>query len=167
MANALSSRPREQRSGRDATRSGHDVERVAERLQLLGHPIRLRMLHLLGHAGELCVGDLCDILRLPQSTASRHLALLRAGGLVAVRQVGLWVYYRRAAVRDPLAECAERSLSALPGARQDVRRLEQLRREGGCCSPVVDPGIIFVPALVPRRRPRRYAPATASSRRKG
>jgi ArsR family transcriptional regulator len=167
MANALSSRPAERTSGRDATGSGHDVERVAERLQLLGHPIRLRMQHLLGRAGELCVGDLCDVLRLPQSTASRHLALLRQGGLVAVRQLGLWVYYRRAAVPDPLAECAERSLSALREAKQDLRRLEQLRREGGCCSPPVDPGIISGPALVPRRRPRRYAPVTASSRRKG
>lgn len=150
-----------------------DVAEVAERLQQLAHPIRLRLLLLLRQAGELCVGDLCAVLRLPQSTVSRHLALLREGEMVAVRQVGLWVFYRPPDSPDPLmpnlGDWLQQNLSGLPQAREDLRRLEQLRRQGGCCSPVVDPAIVPVPALVPRtraraRRPTRKARALASSR---
>lgn len=55
-------------------------------------PTRLRILHLLLD-GELCVGDLVKILKVPQPTASRHLAYLRRTGLVATRRNGLWNYY--------------------------------------------------------------------------
>jgi ArsR family transcriptional regulator len=134
----------------------NDVEWAAGVLQLVGHPIRLRLLNLLRHAGELCVGDLCEVLRLPQSTTSRHLALLREGGLVAVRQVGLWVYYRQTepadALHGALAEWAKAGLPGLREAQDDVRRLEQNRRRGGCCAPAVAPGVVSVPGLVPRSR---------------
>ena len=53
---------------------------------------RLRVLHLLTR-GELCVCDLMDTLKLPQSKISRHLAYLRRTGLVHVRKDGLWKYY--------------------------------------------------------------------------
>ena len=36
-------------------------------------PLRLRILHVL-RGGELCVCDLVDVLKVPQPTASRHLA---------------------------------------------------------------------------------------------
>ena len=52
---------------------------------------RLRILHLL-QQGELCVCDLVSILRVPQPTASRHLAYLRRAGLVRVRQEQSWKY---------------------------------------------------------------------------
>lgn len=135
---------------------GDDVEWAAGVFQLLGHPIRLRVLGLLRHAGELCVGDLCEVLRLPQSTASRHLALLREGGLVVARQVGLWVYYGRPEPADPLhaalAEWLGSTLARLPQAREDERRLEQIRRGGGCCTPALDRDVVSVAGLVPRRR---------------
>ena len=53
---------------------------------------RLRILHVLTR-GELCVCDLLDILELPQSKVSRHLAFLRKAGLVRDRREGLWKYY--------------------------------------------------------------------------
>ena len=56
---------------------------------------RLRILHLLAN-GELCVGDLVNILRVPQPTASRHLAYLRRAGLVVTRKDGLWNFYKLA-----------------------------------------------------------------------
>jgi DNA-binding transcriptional ArsR family regulator len=61
-------------------------------------PTRLRILHLL-RDGEYCVGDLVTILRVPQPTASRHLAYLRRTGLVTTRKNGLWNFGELAAPR--------------------------------------------------------------------
>ncbi len=55
---------------------------------------RLRMLLLLLNNGELCVCDLMESMQIPQSTASRHLALLRNAGLVDGERHGTWMYYR-------------------------------------------------------------------------
>lgn len=55
---------------------------------------RLRLLLLLLNNGELCVCDLIESLKIPQSTASRHLALLRNAGLVDGERRGTWMYYR-------------------------------------------------------------------------
>lgn len=55
---------------------------------------RLRILLLLLNNGELCVCDLMESLQIPQSTASRHLALLRSAGLVDGERRGTWMYYR-------------------------------------------------------------------------
>ena len=53
---------------------------------------RLRiMILLLG--GELCVCDLTAVLRLPQSTVSRHMARLKSAGMVRDRRAGKWVHY--------------------------------------------------------------------------
>lgn len=41
----------------------------------------------------ICVQDLTSILDVPQSTISRHLALLRQAGLVGHQQRGPWHYY--------------------------------------------------------------------------
>ena len=50
---------------------------------------RLRILNLLS-VRELCVCDLCDALEQIQPKVSRHLAVLRAAGLVRVRRRGRW-----------------------------------------------------------------------------
>ena len=41
----------------------------------------------------VCVQDLSSLLQLPQSTVSRHLAVLRQAGLVGHQQKGIWHYY--------------------------------------------------------------------------
>ena len=61
-------------------------------------PIRLRILNLL-QAGELCVCDLVDVLRLPQPTISRHLSYLRRASLVTARRERSWNYYALAQAR--------------------------------------------------------------------
>ena len=43
---------------------------------------------------EQCVCDLTEALQLSQPKISRHLALLRALGLLQDRRQGQWVYYR-------------------------------------------------------------------------
>ncbi|MDX8409937.1 MAG: metalloregulator ArsR/SmtB family transcription factor [Mariprofundales bacterium] len=62
----------------------------------LADPIRLRIVHLLTLRPELCVCHFTEILALPQSSISRHLATLRNSGIVLTRKEGLWVHYRLA-----------------------------------------------------------------------
>ena len=99
-------------------------------------PTRLRILNLL-HAGDLCVGDLVQVLGVPQPTASRHLAHLRGAGLVESRKEGLWVFYALAKSKSPfharLVDCLSCCFREVPQLQTDLRQAEQLRREGGCC----------------------------------
>ncbi len=67
----------------------------AELFRALGDPARLRLFRLLAdHEDELCVCHLTEALKLPQSTASRHLGILRHAGLVQTRRQGKWMHYR-------------------------------------------------------------------------
>ncbi|MHC4550246.1 MAG: ArsR/SmtB family transcription factor [Planctomycetota bacterium] len=97
---------------------------------------RLRILHLLC-GGELCVGDLVEILGVAQPTASRHLAYLRRAGLVAARRQGLWHHYRLTAPADPLhrrlVECVESCFEDVALMRADRVRADRVWKSGGCC----------------------------------
>jgi ArsR family transcriptional regulator, arsenate/arsenite/antimonite-responsive transcriptional repressor len=97
---------------------------------------RLRILHLL-QRGEMCVGDIHTILRLPQPRTSRHLAYLRKAGLVAVRKAGLWSYYSlalpQAAFHAKLVECLGCCFADVPEIRADEVRATKLKKNGGCC----------------------------------
>ena len=64
-------------------------------------PTRIRILNLLA-AGELCVCDIVDILRLPQPTVSRHLAYLRRTELVEATREARFAHYRLAEPADPV-----------------------------------------------------------------
>jgi ArsR family transcriptional regulator len=70
-----------------------DVRPLTRLFRALGDETRLRIVALLSH-GELCVCHLESALDLNQSTASRHLGILRAAGVVDCRREGTWVYYR-------------------------------------------------------------------------
>lgn len=61
---------------------------------VLSHPIRLRAAILIKQFKELCVCELIHALELQQPVVSRHLAQLKAAGLLESRKSGLWVYYR-------------------------------------------------------------------------
>ena len=61
---------------------------------LLADPTRLRCVVLLQREGELCVCELVRALDLSQPKVSRHLAVLREGGVVEDRRAGQWVHYR-------------------------------------------------------------------------
>lgn len=101
---------------------------------------RLRILHLLHGAGELCVCDLVRVLRVPQPRASRHLAYLRRAGLVAARKQGLWSYYQltpaRSALHAKLLECLACCSRDIPELARDSERLKRARCGGTseCCN---------------------------------
>jgi ArsR family transcriptional regulator, arsenate/arsenite/antimonite-responsive transcriptional repressor len=101
----------------------------------LGDPTRLRVVALLTH-GELCVCHIEAALGLPQPTVSRHLAVLRNGGVVATRREGTWVYYRLAPQLDAVVKGQLRALVSVFGGRADLRadvkRLLQSQGPGAC-----------------------------------
>ncbi len=99
----------------------------------LSDPIRLRILHLL-RAGELCVGDLVTVLKVPQPTASRHLAYLRRIGLISSRKKSYWTYYALAPAKTTLRRRLHECLDAdIEGRTRDARRLSAIKKQGGCC----------------------------------
>jgi len=59
----------------------------------LSDETRLNIVKLIAENKELCVCDLTEKLQLSQPKISRHLALLRASGLLQDRRQGQWVYY--------------------------------------------------------------------------
>lgn len=70
---------------------------IAERFRVLGDPLRLRLLHLLGEE-EMSVGALVEASGASQANVSKHLQILLRAGLVQRRKEGLQAFYR---VADP------------------------------------------------------------------
>jgi DNA-binding transcriptional ArsR family regulator len=85
------------------------LDDTAAALAALGHPVRFEMVRLLCRAGKagLGSGEIARLMRLPRSTTSTHLAVLREAGLVQTdsrRAAGRYGRYRRSAGRlDGLA----------------------------------------------------------------
>ena len=114
----------------------------------LADATRLRILGLL-LAGEVCVCDIHESLKIPQPKASRHLAYLRRAGLVETRREGLWIHYRLATPADPvLAVIVQAVGHALTHADAVRRDGERLQKRTGCCVPA--PGdVAQVPCCSP------------------
>ena len=66
----------------------------AELFAALAHETRLRCLMLLMQHQELCVCELTHAVGAAQPHVSRHLAQLRALGVISDRREGLWIHYR-------------------------------------------------------------------------
>ena len=83
------------------------------------------------------MGDLVKILKVPQPTASRHLAYLRRTGLVATRRNGLWNYYSLQSAKTEfhrsLLKCLRGCFEAVPEIAKDFSRAAAVKRSGGCC----------------------------------
>lgn len=90
-------------------------------------PTRIRILSLLA-AGELCVCDIVDILRLPQPAVSRHLAYLRRTGLVEVTRDAKFAHYRLAAadnaVHQNLVNCVRTCFRGITSLDNERRKAE-------------------------------------------
>ena len=114
--------------------------------QCLCDQTRLRILNLL-NGGELCVCQIQEILDEPQVKVSKHLAYLRAHGLVVARREANWMVYglparpsgELAANLACLQDCARED----PVFRADAARLRRLRGRIGldrprCCTTAND-----------------------------
>ena len=114
-----------------------NMDDISRMFRAFSDPIRLRTLHLL-LGGEMCVGDLVEVLQVPQPTASRHLGYLREAGLVRARRDGRWCFY---SLTEPasgfhrrLLDCLGSCFGEVPELNGDAERAGRLRATGGCCA---------------------------------
>jgi len=108
---------------------------LEELFKALADATRLRILRLL-MAGEVCVCDIHDTLKIPQAKASRHLAYLRRAGLVTTRREGLWVHYSLSTSADPIIATIEEATTHVLGHVESLQKdAERFEKRTGCCVP--------------------------------
>ena len=83
--------------------------------------------------GQLCVCQIAELLQLAPSTVSKHLSILRQGGLVESQKKGRWIYY---SIPNQPDDSVRKSLEWIRGALQkdsgiieDVKRLKIILKE--------------------------------------
>lgn len=62
-------------------------------LRALNHKLRQQILRLIADSGSISVTEIYVKLRLEQSVASQHLAILRKAGFVKTKRDGKFIYY--------------------------------------------------------------------------
>jgi DNA-binding transcriptional ArsR family regulator len=70
-----------------------DFEKDSEILKALGHPVRLKIVMGLMDKKECNVNTMVEKLKIPQSTASQHLGVLRSRGIISPRKKGVETCY--------------------------------------------------------------------------
>jgi len=105
---------------------------LAEFLKILADITRLRIINLLNYAPGLRVKDIVMVLGLPQSTVSRHLAMMRQSGWVEDRRVDTWVQYRLSRKVIPELRIAlEKLFDQDILFRNDILKLREHQQETG------------------------------------
>lgn len=75
-----------------------DIHLASRSLKAMAHPLRLKILCILGAHTEVSVQDIVDQVGTSQSNISQHLSILRDKGILASRKDANKVYYR---IGDP------------------------------------------------------------------
>lgn len=76
-----------------------NIKKAALILRAVNHKLRQQILKLIDDEGKITVTDLYVKLRLEQSVASQHLAILRKAGFVNTTRNGKFIYYSVNAAR--------------------------------------------------------------------
>jgi len=137
--------------------AGNGTEHFIDLLRTLADPIRLRIVRLLESTSQpssrpsgrkatppsesatsgISVGELAEILKLPQSTVSRHLKTLTDAGIADARRDGTSTFYRLSeapvggaeSTLDQLRQMARTHLDHDPQAKSDAHRLASILRK--------------------------------------
>jgi len=70
-----------------------NVKKASLILRAINHKLRQQILKLIDESGRITVTDIYVKLRLEQSVASQHLAILRKAGFVRTERDGKFIYY--------------------------------------------------------------------------
>src|SRR5215470_15054043 len=71
----------------------HNLKKGALVLRAINHKLRQQILKLIDESGRMTVTEIYVKLRLEQSVASQHLAILRKAGFVKTERDGKFIYY--------------------------------------------------------------------------
>ena len=111
------------------------MKEVTRLFKAFSDETRLRILRLL-LKGELCICELMEVLQLPQSNVSRHMAYLKNAGLVDDRREAVWVYYALTEPKNKVhacqLECLAECFGEYEGLKWDEARLEKFKQKGTC-----------------------------------
>ena len=83
-----------------------EVERAANMIKAISHPMRLAILGYLGEEKRLSVTEIHKLLEIEQSTASHHLGILKDKGILASERRGKnTLYYLKRKNLSTLIKC--------------------------------------------------------------
>ena len=83
-----------------------EIERAANMIKAISHPMRLAILGYLGEGNQLSVTEIHNLLKIEQSTASHHLGILKDKGILAsVRKGKNTFYYLKRKNLSNLIQC--------------------------------------------------------------
>lgn len=106
--------------------------------KLLADETRVRCLLMIAREQSLCVAELTAALEESQPKISRHLALLRASGVVVDARQGQWVFYR---LSDQLPGWMKKQIQGLVDSnclraeyQLDIERLTAMKSRPTCCA---------------------------------
>jgi len=69
------------------------LEKAADRLSAIAHPLRIAIISFLDDNNELNVTDICAKLKVAQATVSHHLSIMKDKGIVISRKEAQQVFY--------------------------------------------------------------------------
>lgn len=75
-----------------------DIYLAARSMKAMAHPLRLKILCILGASSEVSVQEIVEQVGTSQSNISQHLSILRDKGILSARKDANKVYYR---INDP------------------------------------------------------------------
>lgn len=77
----------------------HNIKKAAIVLRAFDHKLRQRIIKIIHESKQLTVTQILVSLRLEQSVASQHLAILRRAGIVSAKREGQFIFYTANYVR--------------------------------------------------------------------
>ena len=90
----------------------HNIKKASLILRSLNHKLRQQILRIIYEEKKITVTEIYVKLRLEQSVASQHLAILRKAGIVTTQREGKFIYYT---INDKRVEAIERFVKDLIG----------------------------------------------------
>ena len=90
----------------DVTLNFNELQEASLVIRSLNHPLRQQILNLLEEFGSMTVTQIYIKLRIEQSVASQHLAIMRKTDVLKTERNGKFIYYslNKATIR---ADCAD------------------------------------------------------------